>query len=176
MGRFGPPLHSESVGYFGTCPTPEPAKRPTFNAVIIGAGVAFHWRGDMGLPSSSRGAPEWGQKHATGADSGCPPRLYIVPSVSRLWRRGRVHSPAFCFGESWDSSALRALWCFGTCPTLEPAKRPIFNTVIDSLNKCLTMPRCPAEFSTEIQTVLKIRKRRLGMIDARVCRHFHLMR
>src|SRR5262245_44508812 len=35
LGRFGTRLHTESVGSFGTLPTPNPVKRPTFNTVIL---------------------------------------------------------------------------------------------------------------------------------------------
>src|SRR5262245_2486156 len=34
LRRFGTRLHAESVGRFGTCPAPKPAKRPTFSTTI----------------------------------------------------------------------------------------------------------------------------------------------
>jgi hypothetical protein len=51
VGRFGTRPHSPMLGYFGTCLTPEPAKRPTFNAVNSAPELHFF------------GAVTWGVTH-----------------------------------------------------------------------------------------------------------------
>jgi len=44
MRRFGTCPYARLSGISGHAPPPEPAKRPTFNTVICGAGVALHTR------------------------------------------------------------------------------------------------------------------------------------
>jgi len=46
LGNLGSLLRSEHWGIQGHCQHPKWAKHLTFNTAIIGAVVAFHWRGD----------------------------------------------------------------------------------------------------------------------------------
>jgi len=56
VGRFGARLHTESTGRSGTCPTPEPAKCPTFNAADSAPQLRHHIKlGNL----SARHQAEW---------------------------------------------------------------------------------------------------------------------
>src|SRR5262245_33126226 len=81
VGRFGPLLHNESMGHLGTCPTPEPAKRPAFNTVNSAPESHFIGTGNQPLPLVNGSAKSDWIGHITEASSGYRPGFFRAESI-----------------------------------------------------------------------------------------------
>jgi hypothetical protein len=112
------------MGNFGTCPTPEPAKRLTFNnTVITGAGVAFHQKARLRGGSLGLSAP-----------------VFSVRRRSDI-RRRKLGLCLYCTAQweiSREKQAMMAglSWGHGANPQPSPAASPaVIAAVLRSLLK-----------------------------------------